>query len=231
MKLKEAHGAYPVIAGTEPFKSLPPEGLAKASSLLRDIHLKKGQLLFQRGDKAGALFVIIRGTIEISAADTTGHRTVLNYLGPGQCLGEISILDGQPRSANAAAATACHLVSLQSETVDELNREHPEFGLGLARLLVERVRWLSNSVDDFTSRSIDCRLARRLLVMSGRFADANGAIAFSQTELAAFAGTTRESANRILKGWHKQGWISMARRKLIVVERGPLEKIAEIGSS
>jgi CRP/FNR family cyclic AMP-dependent transcriptional regulator len=228
VKLKDVSGVPAAVAGTEPFRSLSPEGLATAASLLRDIHLKKGQVLFQRGDKAGALFVIIRGTIEISAADTSGHRIVLNYLGPGQCLGEISILDGQPRSANAAAATACHLVSLQSETVDELNREYPEFGLGLARLLVERVRWLSNSVDDFTSRSIDCRLARRLLVMAGRFADDDGAIAFSQTELAEFAGTTRESANRILKNWGKRGWITMARRKLVVLQRGPLEALAEI---
>ncbi len=231
MKLKDLPAVPAVIAGTEPFRSLSPQGLATAASLLRDIHLKKGQFLFQRGDEGGALFVIIRGTIEISAADAAGHRFLLNYLGPGQCLGEISILDGLPRSANAAAATACHLVSLQSEAVSALGRQYPEFGLGLARLLVERVRWLSNSVDDFTARSTDCRLARRLLVMASRFADANGAIAFSQTELAEFAGTTRESANRILKGWHKQGWITMARRKLIVLERGPLEKIAEISSS
>jgi CRP/FNR family cyclic AMP-dependent transcriptional regulator len=219
-----------VVGGTEPFKSLPPQGLLRADALLNEIHLKKGQWLFQRGDGGGALFVVIRGTIEISATAPAGNRIILNYLGPGECLGEISLLDGQPRSANAAAASACHLVSLPAEAVFDLNREYPEFGLGLARLLVERVRWLSNAVDDFTARSIDCRLARRLLIMSRRFADSEGVITFSQGELAEFAGTTRESANRILKTWHKKGWIMMARRTLVIRQRGPLEELANTGN-
>lgn len=192
----------------------------------RLLTLRSGQRLFRRDDAGPAMFIIIKGSIEVSLTSRDGKKVSLNVMEPGQCLGEISMIDGGARSADATAASASTLLAIPSDAFESLARKYPDLALSMARILSARVRWVSESVEDYALASIDRRLARRLLILLDRFGDADGTVVISQGDLADFAGATRETANRVLAGWRKNGWIVMHRKKIAVTARSPLDAIA-----
>ena len=223
---KDASFALEAVSRAVLFKGLPEAAIRESLAVARPLNLRKGQRLFSRGDPGQTMFIIVKGSIEISLTGSDGRKISLNMMEPGACFGEIGMLDGHPRSADAVAAVASSLLVIPRDGFLAAARAHPDLALGLARLLSSRVRWISDSVEDFALLPIDRRLARRLLILFERFADDKGAIAISQGDLADFAGATRETTNRILSAWRKRGWIAMGRKKVTLLERAKLDDFA-----
>jgi len=208
------------------FKGLPEDVVRECAAVARPVNLRKGQRLFSRGDPGHTMFIIVKGLIEISLTSGDGRKISLNVMEPGTCFGEISMLDGHPRSADAMAGAATSLLSIPRDGFLAVARRHSELALSLTRALSDRVRWISDSVEEFALLSIDRRLARRLLILFDRFADDQGALAISQGDLADFAGATRETTNRVLSSWRKRGWLAMGRKKITLLERDSLDSFA-----
>jgi len=196
------------------------------------INLKKGQRLFERGDPGGTMYVVMQGRIEISGVSAAGRKISLNLISAGNCFGEVSMIDNQDRSASAVALESTSLQPIARSTFFAAARLCPELAITIAEILCERVRWVSDSVEDYALLSLDRRLARRLLLLHDQFSGPDGTIEIAQSDLADFAGATRESTNKILMHWRSLGLISLKRRTIHVTDRAKLDQIAyEIGSS
>lgn len=217
---------FDMMSSAPLFRDLPADVRQKLFQSGRLQSLRKGQRLFGRGDTGGAIFVVISGIIEISVSLPTGRKISLNMMAPGNCFGEMSVLDEAPRSADAFALAPSVLLTIPRAAFLEQARQQPDLALSLARLMSERIRWISDSVEDYALLSLDRRLARRLLILFERFGNAENQIAMSQADVADFVGATRESTNKILQAWRKSGWIDIGRKTITLLDRKQLDAFA-----
>lgn len=177
------------------------------------------------------MYVVMHGRIEISVVSANGRKVSLNLISPGNCFGEVSMIDNQDRTASAVALAPTSLQPIARSTFFAAARLCPELAFSISELLCERIRWVSNSVEDYALLSLDRRLARRLLLLHDQFSGPDGKIEIAQSDLADFAGATRESTNKILMHWRALGLIALQRRTIHLLDRAKLDQIAhEIGS-
>ena len=196
------------------------------------LNLKKGQRLFERGDPGGTMYVVLQGRIEISVVSANGRKISLNLISAGNCFGEVNMIDNQDRTASAVALEPTSLQPVGRNTFFAAARLCPDLAITIAEILCERVRWVSDAVEDYALLSLDRRLARRLLLLHDQFSRPDGAIEIAQSDLADFAGATRESTNKILMQWKSLGLIALKRRTIHLKDRARLDQIAhEIGTS
>src|ERR1700710_3135318 len=135
---------FAVILKMNPmFADLGPDELQRISALCHTQNLTVGEMLFQKGDAGNALFGVRRGQIRIETGASDGSRLTLNFLGPGDLFGEVAVLDGQSRTADAAAGEATELFILRREDfLAHLERE-PKVAIKIIMLLCQRIRWQS----------------------------------------------------------------------------------------
>lgn len=190
------------------------------------LNLQKGQRLFERGGSGGTMYVVVKGRIEISVVSEAGRKISLNLISAGNCFGEVSMIDNQVRTASAVALEPTSLQPIGRSTFFAAARLCPELAITIAEILCERVRWVSDSVEDYALLSLDRRLARRVLLLHDQFSGPDGTIEIAQSDLADFAGATRESTNKILMHWKSLGVIALKRRTIHVTDKAKLDQIA-----
>jgi CRP/FNR family transcriptional regulator, cyclic AMP receptor protein len=188
--------------------------------------LKKGQRLFERGDPGGVMYIVLEGRIEISMINESGRKISLNFIEAGNCFGEISMFDHRERTASAIAVVPTRLQPIQRATFIAAAKRCPDLALNLIEILCERVRWVSDSVEEYAMLSLEHRLARRLILLHAKFAADDGSINITQSDLADFAGASREATNKVLIRWKSLGLIDIERRAIQLLDEVRLEHIA-----
>jgi CRP/FNR family transcriptional regulator, cyclic AMP receptor protein len=190
------------------------------------LNVKKHATLFERGDAAGIMYVVQSGRIEISIITELGRKIVLNQIPPGHCFGEIGMVDTFDRTASAVALEDSVLLTVTRTTFMEAVRRSPQLAINMMDILCERLRWVSDSVEEYALHALDLRLARRLLVLHKNFGDEENGVRITQNELADFAGATRESTNKILMHWKVDGLVDVKRGKILLIDLKKLDHIA-----
>ena len=193
------------------------------------IQLRKGASLFEKGDKGGTMYVVQDGRIEISVIIEAGRKIVLNQVGPGHCVGEISMIDTLERTASAIALENSKLLPVSRAAFLQAAGECPQLSINLMEILCQRLRWVSDSVEEYALHSMELRLARRLLVLNRSFGDEQMSIGITQHDLADFTGATRESVNKTLMQWKQDGVVDVKRGRIHLKSIETLERIASGG--
>src|SRR6201746_240313 len=135
---------FAVILKMNPmFADLGADELQRISSLCHTRQLARGETLFQKGDAGDALFGVRRGQIRIETGASDGSRLTLNFLGPGDLFGEVAVLDGQSRTADAAAGAPPQLFVRRREDFLSFLEREPRVAVKLIMLLCRRIRWIS----------------------------------------------------------------------------------------
>jgi len=181
------------------------------------------EMLFQKGDAGDALFGVRRGQIRIETGASDGSRLTLNFLGPGDLFGEVAVLDGQSRTADAAASEPTELFVLRREDfLGHLERE-PRVAIKLIMLLCQRIRWMSERMEESVLQPLPVRLARRLCALASDF---GSEVHISQEQLGVFVGAARESVNRQLQLWRKDGILDLQRGRILLQNMTKLTALA-----
>ena len=175
--------------------------------------LQGGVTLFRGGDVGDALYGIRRGQIAIEVASSAGRRITLSTLGSGDVFGELALLDGRGRSADAVAITSAELFVLHRNDVLGLLNQEPTIGLKLISILCQRLRSLSVQLEQSLTLKLDARLAARLRTLAE---DYGWTVTITQEELARSVGATRESVNRQLRLWEKAGALEIRRGGVVL---------------
>jgi len=215
---------FAVILKMNPlFADLGADELARLSHLCHTQHLASGEVLFQKGDPGDALFGVRRGQVRIETGASDGSRLTLNFMGAGDVFGEVAVLDGESRTADATAGEACELFVLgREEFLDFLERE-PKIAIKLIRLLCQRIRWQSERMEESVLQPLPVRLARRLCALATDF---GSEVHISQEQLGIFVGAARESVNRQLQSWRKDGILDLQRGRILLQNLPRLTAIA-----
>lgn len=219
-------GAMTVLRNNALFRELATPALTRLSELCTNRQYAKGEILFVQGDVGDSLYGVVAGEVRISANSADGQEMHLNVIRPGEVVGEIALLDGGQRSATAATTKASTIFRLPRDAFLSLLDTEPGFASHLLELLVQRVRWTSDIIEDVVFRSVPMRLARRLSILArlhGEPTDEGVVLRLSQNDLARFLHVSRQVVNANLQQWQKEGVIALARGALVVKDFDGLE--------
>ncbi len=214
------------------FCDLGPEAFDQLCRYAKHSTLKRGTTIFSKGDPGNSLIAVISGTIKISVSSAEGRSAILNLIGPGEITGEVSVLDGQPRSADIIANTNCEIFTIDRREFVPFVRSQPALAMKFIELLCARLRWTSDQVEQVILQNLPARLASALLRLTEKHKAAQGgrSIAITQQEISEMVGMTRESINKQLRAWAARNWVRLEHGAIVVLNAEPLRVLAEAGS-
>jgi CRP-like cAMP-binding protein len=210
------------------FGGLGPELLDRLSSYAIRQTVKRGVSIFRRGDPGTSLFAVCSGTVKISSPSPGGRGALFNLITEGAIFGEIALLDGLPRTADAMAVTDCELMVIERRDFIPLVHERPELGLKLIEVLCGRLRRTTEQLEDVMFLDLPGRLAKTLLQLANisKTAPRGRRIALTQRHLSEIIGMSRESTNKQLRIWQQQKWILLERGGIGILAPDELAAIA-----
>jgi CRP-like cAMP-binding protein len=180
-----------------------------------------------KGDLGTSLFVICRGTVKISAPSVDGHDALFRLLSKGDIFGEIALLDGGPRTADAVAVTDCELFVIERRDFLPVMREEPEVAIRMIEILCSRVRRTTEQAENLMFMPLRGRLAKALLQLSEGDGRTERKAVVTQKDLGNLIGMSRESTNRQLRVWEDQEWVRLERGGIVILAAKELERIAD----
>lgn len=213
-----------LLAQIPMFEHLANEDLEHLSGLLQQRRYSKGEVIFHQGDVGTALFLVRKGEVAIRLSSAEGKEVILALLSRGESFGELALLDGEPRSTDAVARDETHLLSLHQEDFRRFLSERPQVAMGLLAVLSGMVRRITQFVYDSAFLDARARLARVLLDLArtqGQPSAAGGVVIprqFTQAELANLCGVTRESANKWLRFFSREGLLTYENGQITLVD-------------
>jgi CRP-like cAMP-binding protein len=214
------------------FAALRPEELNGILSLISERSVRRGQTIFQKGDTATSMMAVLKGSVRISTSSPDGKEVTLNTIRAGEVFGEIAMLDGRPRSADATAAEDSDLAVIDRRHFLPFVLSNQELLLHMLAMLCQRVRQTSGALEDLVMLDLPGRLARLLL----RLADDHGSpgpdgirieFKLSQRDIGTRVASSRESVNKQLQVWRDSGWLSLDRGYITLRRMEKLRRLCQ----
>jgi CRP/FNR family transcriptional regulator, cyclic AMP receptor protein len=212
---------------------LPGRVLADVFAGTRPVKLATNKVLFHAGDPGDGCYRVDEGLLKVVMVSRTGSERILAFLGPGAIVGELSIIDGRPRSASVVAVRDAALSFLSRPTFEAFADEHPQICRALLTLLATRLRQTDVTVAAESFLTLRGRVARTLLELSENFGDdvGSGRVVIHQkirqSDLAALAGIARETTSRILNDWKRHKLVSRISGYYCLESKAQLERQAQ----
>jgi CRP/FNR family transcriptional regulator, cyclic AMP receptor protein len=196
------------------------------------VSLRAGQILFREGDESRCVYAVVSGRINLFITTPAGRDVMLGSKVPGQAFGELSVIDGGPRSATAVVMEPTTIAQLSGdEFLDQLARA-PHLSIALLRELAEHLRVSNGRASARASDNLTARMAHLLLELAAKFRRHGGPVnpvelPITQDELAAWVGSTREAVSRSLSAMRKAGVIETGRNKIVLCDPQALSLLAQ----
>jgi CRP/FNR family cyclic AMP-dependent transcriptional regulator len=220
--------ARTILERTQLFRGLPPATIDRISALSTRRSFGTGAIVFSQADPGDALYGVVTGKIRISASSPDGREMFLNIMEPGDTFGEIALLDGRHRTATASATSPSELIIIARDHFLDLLEREPKLVSHVVQLLCERIRWTSGLAEESALLSVPERLARRLLSLGehhGRETPKGVELRISHEEVARFLGLSRQAVNQYLQHWKLQGWLTLGRGEIVIVNEYALRDV------
>jgi len=223
-------GAIPLLAG------LDEQELAKVGALSEVRFYPARAVVVTQGEPALALFAIMRGRLKVVACGPDGRDTMLGIMGEGEIFGEVALIDGGARSATCTAVEPCELLVIERAHFLKLLADSPAISIKLLYVLAQRLRRLSQRSEDAAFLDVPSRLARSLLDLAARFGERDRTPAstvriglkLSQQELGDLVGATRESVNKHLGDWARQGILKVESGWMVISDIDRVRRLAHM---
>jgi CRP/FNR family transcriptional regulator, cyclic AMP receptor protein len=206
------------------FAGLDPDDLGRLSLLLSEKHYPRDSVIVSATDPGDALYIVAEGEVKVSLWSDNGREIILSTLGPGSFFGEMSLIDGEPRSANVACLTDALLLRLGRREFLQALRSYSSIAVNVMTEVCVRLRRADESIGNLALLDVYGRVARYLLEMC----EAEGEEATegyllkkvpTQQHIASRIGTSRETVSRALSEFQRRGFIE-ARGKGLLVREG-----------
>jgi len=214
-----------VLRQTDLLSSAPGEELENvvASSRLRTF--RRGQVVCTAGDPGDTLIVVVSGQVKIAVRSADGAELTLTVVGPGATIGEVSVADGGPRSADVETVTDSQLLFVPRATVLAVCARIPAVAQALTNAIAAALRRLTETTSDLVFLDLPRRVAKMLLSQP-RSNDGVISQQLTQEEYARLVGSTRQSVNIALRAFERRGWIELHDRSVMVKQPAALARFA-----
>jgi CRP-like cAMP-binding protein len=218
-------------AGEHFWSALPPADQSALLAAGATRQFARGRALLHQDQMPDAVMLLRSGQVKICRSTSTGREVVLAIRGPGELLGELAALDGQPRSASVVALEEVEAVVLSPHAFRSFLAGHPAASMALLGMLSRRLRDADTKRTGFSALTTLGRVAERLLELADRFGTEHDGytrieLRISQEELAGWTGASLESVGRALATMRSLGWIETRRREIRVLDMAALRRAA-----
>jgi CRP/FNR family cyclic AMP-dependent transcriptional regulator len=214
------------------FEGFAPAAREAIAERLNSRRFSDGEMIFMRGDPGSTLMILVEGRVRIGVNTSDGREMLLTIMEPGQLFGEMSILDGQSRSADATAMGETLVLVLERADFLATLRQFPEAALRLCTMLSERLRRSTDQVEVVTLHPVNVRLARLLLNIAAQSPKPSGGSAPrirgnpTQRDLGQLIGASRQKVNFHLGQWQAEGIIARKGNAFAIQNWKALQAIA-----
>ncbi len=213
------------------FADLDDAEIAALSKDFTSRHFQQGDMIFLQGDPGQTLFLIESGRVRIFVQDDSGQETSMIFYGSGDIFGELAVIDGLPRSASAVATEDTLVHTLSRERLRAHLASSPQLAYNFMQALSVRVRYTTQQVGNLTLLDVPSRLARKLLELAQQHGqvEAGGVrldMNLTQSDLASLIGATRESINKALATFRRNGSIRLDQNQITIVDPDALREIS-----
>lgn len=205
----------------------PPEAKDRLARIARRVRFPAGACLFRRGDAGEGMLILLDGLVRLHLSTPGGRELSIGLMGAGELLGEVALVDGGPRSADATAITPVSALLLRHGDALPLVGTDPALATALLRLLAARLRRATEQVEAVGLRGLPQRLAAVLLRVSAM--DASRLVRLSQGEIASLVAASRPKVNLALHDFRDRGLIERGKAGLRLLDPEGLRAIAEEG--
>jgi CRP-like cAMP-binding protein len=212
------------------FAGLDADGRARVAAIAVPRHYRRGQLLFVEDDPGESLLVLRRGAVSVFRTASSGERALLSVVRPPGVLGEVSLLDGAPRSASAEALEDTTALALSRTAFMDLVHAQPRILDAVMRSFGALVRRLTDQTADHVFLDLSGRVAKTLVRLAGDTTAPLVTIELNQTQLAEMAGGSRQSINQALGAFAQRGWLHTEGRRIVVTDLPALRRRAGMGA-
>jgi len=211
------------------FKTLNEESIADLSASLRRMSLKQGKTLFHKGDEGTALYIVQKGTIKIVLPSRIGDEIIVTIFSEGDFFGEMALLDGEPRSADAIAIEASEVYVLKRNDFLVFLQSNVSAIESILSLLSKRLRSTDELLEDTCFLNISVRLAKKLVELAASHGQQEKDVihinlSLTQKELGDMIGATRESINKELKLLREKQIIKTNGNKIQILDLDKLKR-------
>ena len=182
----------------------------------------KNTIVITEGDTTDTLYVIQSGTVKVFLNDEHGKEIILSIMGANEYFGELSLLDGAPRSASVMTIEPTRLSVISKADFDAYLIKNPDVGVKLLETLVKRIRYLTDNVRSLALLDVYGRVARVLLSMAKEVDDKLVIEEkLTQQDIAKMIGASREMVSRILKDLTSGGYIDVKCGHIVINQKLP----------
>ncbi len=218
-----------LLKGVDLFSALETGQLEQLAALvIRKTYVRDETIILEDDDSVQALFLIASGEVKVYVSGSDGRETILSLLSKGDFFGEMSLIDGEPRSASVKAVTDADLLILRREHFIKQVQKTPELAMGLLVEMSKRIRKANRQISSLAMLTVYGRVAATILnLMQERgvrvHAEGGNMVTVirnrpTQQQLAEMSGTTRETVSRVLSSLAKKGTISLVGKDLVIHE-------------
>lgn len=212
-------------------QGLPPEEHRKLIERAKRRTYSAGEVVYQEGDPADAVFVVVRGRLAAMVTSADGREQTFAIVGQDQVFGELALLPGSGhRGSTVRALEQSETLAIHKRDFELLRQRHRAMSDLLVDLLALRVRELSAQLEEALYLPVQTRILRRLVELARSYADEQGpmVIPLTQEDIAGLAGTARATVNRILRAERSRGTVSLEKRRITVLDLDSLMRRARI---
>jgi CRP/FNR family cyclic AMP-dependent transcriptional regulator len=211
------------------FASTRPVHLSEIVRRVTTRNYRRNEVIFHQDDPGATLHVIKKGQVKINTVSPEGEEAILAILTEGDFFGELSLLDGKPRSANAVAMETTQTLALQRQDFMDILGKHPEMVGDILASLADRLRSTDHLLEDAIFLGLRARLAKRLLELAEKHGVKTDRgveidLRLTQQELAATLGVSRVALNKQLGLLQDSGLVSLETRRIIIDQPDELGK-------
>jgi CRP/FNR family transcriptional regulator, cyclic AMP receptor protein len=214
-----------ILRQTSLLGSVPDEELKALAAISRLRNFRRGQVVFTRSDPGDTVVVVVSGRVKVTVRSADGGELTLAVIPPGGLLGELGVVDGGPRSADAETLEASQLLLIPRDAVRDICARVPSAAQALTNSVAATLRRLTEATADLVFLDLPRRVAK-VLLSQPRGDDGIIRPGMSQEELAHQVGSTRQSVNAALRGFERRGWIEMQDRAVAVKQADALARFA-----
>ncbi len=213
------------------FRDLDSAALDQLCRYAKTRTVKRGAVIFSKGDSGNSLFAVSSGTVRIGVSSADGREAMFNIIGAGEIFGEIALLDGRERTADAIATADGELLVVDRREFMPFLQSQPLLATKIIELLCTRLRWISDHVEQVILPSLPARLAKALVRLTEKddTKPTSSKLTITQLEISQMVGMSRESINKQLRAWEKQKWVRISRGSIAVLNKDALDEIAQGG--
>lgn len=201
------------------FADLDKDAMEALAGMVAYKQVPKGAFIVTQNERGGCMYLLVSGRVKVSLASPDGKELALNYLEAPGHFGEMSLVDSEPRSADVIAVTDVELLSLDSKDLSAAIQVQPRLALSLIATLSRRLRHTITRLEDMAFHDATHRVMRVLLNVATASYESRGVpmiAGLTHYEIATLAGTSRETASRIISSLVREGVVATKGRRIIV---------------